>query len=303
MKTSRLFLIFTLMLSVSACQTGPSNTARHPEDTLANSNPGKVLPPKIPDRISEHEAFIEYLDTLSSPKGLSIQVNDPDDQSTYTFCNDTLVILQYGPSEWMVGNWTIQDDRIMIRFFKAAGERGIGDPVVSPGKAGEKPMYAAYVPYVYYTEEEKTLPWQDMKAIMQTEGRSMYVLADKKASCDLTHFNFELPGKYPWLSSRLIESAELSGVNEADLSIMINEIYARYGLIFKDKKLKTYFSKQTWYSPRYNDVNKFIQGIEEKNLLLLFAKDKELQQLKPKKAPLLKKKKSASTVKSAPKRK
>ena len=50
---------------------------------------------------------------------------------------------------------------------------------------------------------------------------------------------------------------------------MRNEIYARHGLIFQNKKLKKYFDKQPWYKPRYNDVSNMLSETEKKNIAFL----------------------------------
>ncbi|MFN8209037.1 MAG: YARHG domain-containing protein [Bacteroidales bacterium] len=286
-----------LLFLLSACNTGKNGGKGDSFHGDAAPAPRKVIPPKIPDRISEKEAYMEFLDTLSSPAGLSVIMTNPDDRSTFTFCNDTLVILQFSTAEWMLGTWKMHGDEISIHFFKAAGDRGIGDPVVSSASPSERPVYAEYVPYVYFADEDKMLPWQEMKAIMRTGGNSVYILADKKVSCDLNRFNLELPGKYPFISSRLIDESEVANITEEELSIMINEVYARYGLTFTDKKLREYFKKQSWYKARYTNVEKYLQGIEEKNLILLKKREQQIQQAKPKKkatSPAARKKKNTT---------
>jgi hypothetical protein len=290
-----------LLLLLPACKTGKNGGMRGAFQGDSAIAPRKVIPPKIPDRISEKEAYMEFLDTLSSPIGLSVIMNNPDDRSTFTFCNDSLVILQFTSAEWMLGNWKMHGDEIIIHFFKAAGDRGIGDPVVSPSNPSERPVYAEYVPYVYFADEEKSLPWQEMKAIMKTGGNSVYILADKKGSCDMSRLNLELPGKYPFVSSRLIDESEVASITEEELTVMINEVYARYGLNFTDRKLREYFKKQSWYKGRYTNVDKYLQGIEEKNLLLLKKRDQQIQQSKPKKKATTTTRKKKTTIRKTTK--
>ena len=75
--------------------------------------------------------------------------------------------------------------------------------------------------------------------------------------------------KYPVTSSKLLTQDDLENLLKHELYIMRNEIYARHGLIFQNKKLKKYFDKQPWYKPRYNDVSNMLSETEKKNIAFL----------------------------------
>lgn len=47
--------------------------------------------------------------------------------------------------------------------------------------------------------------------------------------------------------SRLIQKSELSGMNEQELTLALNEIYARHGRRFNSSELQKYFDAQSWY--------------------------------------------------------
>ena len=47
---------------------------------------------------------------------------------------------------------------------------------------------------------------------------------------------------------------------------MRNEIYARHGYIFKTQKMIEYFNNQSWYNPRFNNVEAQLSVIEKKNI-------------------------------------
>ena len=47
---------------------------------------------------------------------------------------------------------------------------------------------------------------------------------------------------------------------------MRNEIFARYGYIFKSQDLKEWFGSKPWYNGRYSDVNHMLTDIERKNV-------------------------------------
>lgn len=51
---------------------------------------------------------------------------------------------------------------------------------------------------------------------------------------------------------------------------MRNEIYARYGYIFKPNgDLDNYFKKQRWYKGQHQDVSNFLTGLENQNIELI----------------------------------
>lgn len=67
-------------------------------------------------------------------------------------------------------------------------------------------------------------------------------------------------------SQNKIESYRLYNLTSDQLFIARNEIFARHGLIFKDKKLQAYFEKQAWYKPDPNAVGTTNDPIEKYNV-------------------------------------
>jgi hypothetical protein len=57
------------------------------------------------------------------------------------------------------------------------------------------------------------------------------------------------PGRYGFASTIVVTPATLSHFSEGERRIMRNEIYARYGYIFKSPELQAYFAAQPWYKP------------------------------------------------------
>lgn len=67
-------------------------------------------------------------------------------------------------------------------------------------------------------------------------------------------------GKPPWIERecRVIFNGKISPLSEysnAELKLLRNLIFARYGYQFKSDSLKNFFSKYDWYKPISNDVN------------------------------------------------
>jgi hypothetical protein len=79
----------------------------------------------------------------------------------------------------------------------------------------------------------------------------------------------DLPGQYSQASSRLLMTADVSTLSAADLKIMRNEIFARYGYIFKSADLKKHFEAQAWYKPLSADVTSQLTDTEKKNIELI----------------------------------
>ncbi|MCQ2974637.1 MAG: YARHG domain-containing protein [Bacteroidales bacterium] len=73
-------------------------------------------------------------------------------------------------------------------------------------------------------------------------------------------------GEYPFTATRELTKSELKNYSKSELKIMRNEIYARHGYIFKTDAMKSYFAQQSWYEPKYNNVDKYLNSIEIKNI-------------------------------------
>ena len=99
----------------------------------------------------------------------------------------------------------------------------------------------------------------------------VYDLGDtyEQPSYDSSHSSYDIPGKYPYASTRLLTESDLYGLSKWELKIMRNEILARYGYIFKTEALREYFSQQYWYEGRYTDVGSMITSLEWKNIKLI----------------------------------
>jgi len=77
-------------------------------------------------------------------------------------------------------------------------------------------------------------------------------------------------GKYSKASTRKLNIDELNQMTRKDLKLMRNEIFARYGYIFKKGgEMDTYFKKQEWYSSQHKNVEQFLTEIEHYNIKLI----------------------------------
>jgi len=77
-------------------------------------------------------------------------------------------------------------------------------------------------------------------------------------------------GDYPKASQELLTEADVENLNAEELEVMRNEIYARHGYSFKNKKMRYYFEEKDWYMPMGIDVRDELTDIEAKNIELIY---------------------------------
>ncbi|MFN5170507.1 MAG: YARHG domain-containing protein [Cyclobacteriaceae bacterium] len=76
-------------------------------------------------------------------------------------------------------------------------------------------------------------------------------------------------GDYPQASQRLLTQADVCELDGEKLKIMRNEIFARYGYIFKSPDLQQHFQQQAWYQPTSTDVTARLTDVEKTNINLI----------------------------------
>lgn len=80
-------------------------------------------------------------------------------------------------------------------------------------------------------------------------------------------------------SSAYLSNSDVSALSDNNLTIALNEIYARRGRIFKDSALSSYFNSKSWYTPKYTqaefDKNVTFNDYEQKNLQLMINEQKK----------------------------
>jgi hypothetical protein len=89
-------------------------------------------------------------------------------------------------------------------------------------------------------------------------------------------------GLYAFTSSDLLKSKDLEMVPPSELRLMRNEIFARYGYIFKSKDLKGYFDNTDWYMQFYENVDHLLSEIERENIKLIQKHEKVNKEISPK---------------------
>lgn len=70
-------------------------------------------------------------------------------------------------------------------------------------------------------------------------------------------------------ATKLLENQKIKALSIDELRLLINEIYARKGYVFKDYRYADYFEKQSWYKPLNQNNQIKLNATEEKNISLL----------------------------------
>jgi len=122
--------------------------------------------------------------------------------------------------------------------------------------------------FVFYnggSERQKCLKIYDSWS-GATENEGEYELGSKLIATAYAMYS----GKYAVASTQELNPDELRKMSSEELKIMRNEIFARYGYIFKEGgEMEKYFKKQRWYQPQHTDVNDFLTSLEKRNIRLI----------------------------------
>lgn len=76
----------------------------------------------------------------------------------------------------------------------------------------------------------------------------------------------------PDSDKRKLKKSDLKGLSKEELRIARNEIYARHGRMFDDKKLQKYFDSQSWYEgtvPASEFSEDILSSVEKKNVAFI----------------------------------
>lgn len=76
---------------------------------------------------------------------------------------------------------------------------------------------------------------------------------------------------------RYITKEFLDTKSKDEIRLILNEMYARHGYIFNLNEYKTYFNKQSWYTPKYTsefEAESHFNGIERENKKIIVNYEK-----------------------------
>jgi len=105
--------------------------------------------------------------------------------------------------------------------------------------------------------------WAPYKEVNGTTAKS-FTLEKKTYTYDPS------VGEYPQASQRLLTEEDVENYTSEELEVMRNEIYARHGYSFKNRKMRAYFEAKDWYIPLGVDIRSQLTDDEVKNIALIY---------------------------------
>lgn len=218
---------------------------------------------------AQTEESLEYLihdAEICTEKGLS-----DSDFTTYFFPRGKVIARCVGDCESdpqvLEGEWEIVDDYVEIQYHTEWIAEGRGQVTTS----AEMTMYEYYVAAkneVDYTHKMYK-PWNQASQDCAEVQKKTYLDDD-------IHRMLHNNGRetYPETRKHVLYSRELEKYSKAELRIMRNEIFARYGYSFKSKDLREYFNERGFYGG-IKDVSAFLSDIEKANVENIRMVEKE----------------------------
>jgi hypothetical protein len=210
----------------------------------------------------QYIGFEEIDTTKISPWSLS-KINEY--QGVYHFGEsegESSLILICSENSWYAqivkGSWT-KDENWIFNYINLKNIRIEGNKFYSDKTNGE---------FVIYDDEQETV--YGLKVLTTWDGNNGFEIGYKYNSVT-EHYE----GRFPQTSFRILNRAEVNQLSKYDLRIMLNEIYARYGYIFKEgSEMDLYFSKQDWYRGDHKNVDNFLTDLEKENIKLIKQNEK-----------------------------
>lgn len=98
-------------------------------------------------------------------------------------------------------------------------------------------------------------------------------LEASEASEEGRESRYTISDMYNICSDRLLTDEDIKHFTKKELRIIRNQIYAKYGYIFKSQDLQEYFKQQDWYSPKYTDVSSRLTETELANVAFIKARE------------------------------
>jgi hypothetical protein len=229
--------------------------------------------------VENQEKNKEPIDSVfaKSPLGFIVEeLANPSQEVEWIFYSNGDFVLDCVPYDdldywYRIGKWNLDNDTLSIFFEKLIFSRGAGELIdVEPSyrfQGGKR--HKDYVLTIHLDFEHQKYNWKNYKnnVINKVNSEWRIITNQIPPSRSFSKFNKKLVGDFTELSMDLVDSSYIQKISETGkLSIARNEIFARYGYIFKSEELRNYFSNQEWYSPRYSDVTLYLTDIEKNNI-------------------------------------
>ena len=187
------------------------------------------------------------------------------------FTQDNKVIYSIDLLQAYVGKWNAKGDSIFIIFSYLMGKRGVGK--VNEASSMDYPSYYKYSPFmwrVHYQAKGHVNNNGTLDLIFKNSYLDFRITEESEFNTKI--LNISIPGEYSLASIELVTDEDLKEYSKRELRIMRNEIFARYGYLFRSPELLNYFSNKEWYRPNkeVNDqIELYLSEIELKNIVTI----------------------------------
>jgi hypothetical protein len=162
---------------------------REKESSEEVENPNVEIPKdQVPSiAINEKPKSNEFKDALDeqSPAGLKIGEYYASDDNEYVFCMDGTLKFDSSPDIYMLGNWKMKGDTILLFYTKLVGKKGIGKPLPAPypppGNYFDR--YESYENYEEVIEEKEQLSWSEIRNFIREDREYPYKILETNTDC------------------------------------------------------------------------------------------------------------------------
>lgn len=216
-------------------------------------------------------ALAAVLTVPPSPAGMEVRNSDCCAGTDWFFFADEVVISKDSSGLVGWGHWRLDGDAVLVATERVWDRKGAGRVlyVANEGDVHER--------YVAVTEA------RDPPIIKRLSAAEFQPADPAECGGARPHHRPEDPhaflrlfdGEHPETFQRLLRPEELEGKSAAELRLMRNEIFARYGLRFRDPALRGRFERlqvgRDGAEPRLVAVDAWLTDVERENVDLLAA--------------------------------
>jgi hypothetical protein len=215
-----------------------------------------------------------------SPKGIVISEGGCDSEccwgriQTYFFEDGNCVYQSIDEKQDRLtyyGTWKLEDSLIVINYKTKFYGKPVGEPVYNSNSCDDGIKNSLYIAVKEDMDLQDVINWNEM--IRERRGYDYLIDPTVKADfhkyrADFSCYNF-LTTQINQDRQRVYSEQYLATLNSQQLRFLRNGIFAKYGLIFKNKELKEYFEQQYEYDGIYEDVSAFLNQYDRKNIELI----------------------------------
>ena len=128
----------------------------------------------------------------------------------------------------------------------------------------------------YISETATTIQRNDTTALTSTEEPTEAETTPSEPTTEAPYTGPLYPEDFIFIDSdsRLLTESDIVGMDEEELQLAINEIYARRGYIFNSERMRAYFEDKVWYRgtiPSSEFSNEIFNYYEQSNIDFLYT--------------------------------